>query len=229
MLIFFFLTFPVLLLLFYPIKSFRNLLSKCCSVRLLIFLNTFIEKFHCYYRDGLGDTKDMRSVSGVHFLLRIVIYCTPTLTRATFKFDPILVQGFIFSITALFIALGQPYKKMYMNIADSMLLLHMATLFYIMESMASQSSRPPHYLQLVQIVISLPFMVIFLLSIYSCISKCGILRHFQHLLSSLKGAVRIKLYGNLITETQAVATYGIINYSNKNVWYVAKCAHRTVK
>ena len=217
MLVFFFLTFPVLLLLIYPIKSFRNLLSKCCSIRLLIFLNTFIEKFHCCYRDGLGGTKDMRSLSGVHFLLRIVIFCTSTLTKATFRFDPILVQGFIFSITALLIALGRPYKKMYMNIADSVLLLHMATLCYIMESMASQSSRPPHYLQLVQIIISLPFMVVFLLSIYSCISKCGIIRHFRHLLSSLKGAVRIKLYGNLITETQAVATYGTINYSNKNV------------
>ena len=41
-----FIALPTLLLFFYPTKFLRNLLSKCLSNRLLIFLNTFMEKFH---------------------------------------------------------------------------------------------------------------------------------------------------------------------------------------
>ena len=71
--------FPVFLLFFYPTKILRKLLSKCLSNRLLIFLNTFIEKFHCCYKDGLDVTKDMRSFSGIYFLLRIIIYSAKTI------------------------------------------------------------------------------------------------------------------------------------------------------
>ena len=54
-----FVALPVFLLFFYLTKILRNLLSKCLSSRLLIFLNTFIEKFHCSYRDGLDGAKDI--------------------------------------------------------------------------------------------------------------------------------------------------------------------------
>ena len=69
-----FILIPAVLLLFYPIKIFRRLLLKCMHSRLLIFLNIFIEKFHCSYRDGLDGTKDARSFSGTYFLLRMIIY-----------------------------------------------------------------------------------------------------------------------------------------------------------
>ena len=126
-LILFFIIFPVLLLFFDPTKAFRNLLSKCCSSRLRIFLNIFIEKFHCCYRDGLDGTKNMRSFSGIYFVLRIIIYSAEAVTRATFNFDSPLVQEFILSVTALLIAISRPYKRTYTNIMDSILLLHMAT------------------------------------------------------------------------------------------------------
>ena len=114
-----FVIFPVLLLLLYPTKFFRKLLSKCMSSRLLIFLNTFMEKFQCCYRDGLDGTRDMRSFSGMYFFLRLMIYLSGTLNRITFYLDQHFAQGLVFTIVALLIALCRPYKKTYMNIMDT--------------------------------------------------------------------------------------------------------------
>ena len=92
-------------------RIFRSLLSKCLSIRLLIFLNTFMEKFHCSYKDGLDGTRDMRSLSGIYFLLRIIIYSAEAFSVVTLKLHPNFVQGFIFSVAALIIALSRPYNS----------------------------------------------------------------------------------------------------------------------
>ena len=78
LLILLFFVFPLFLLFFYPTKILWSLLSKCMSSRILIFLNTFKEKFQCCYRDRLDGTKDMRSFSEIYFLLRIIIYFAKT-------------------------------------------------------------------------------------------------------------------------------------------------------
>jgi hypothetical protein len=77
-----------------------------------------MEKFHFGYGDGLDGTKDMRSFSGIYFLLRIIIYSAEAVSRATLDLDPYFAQGFIFSVAALIIALSRPYKRKYMNIMD---------------------------------------------------------------------------------------------------------------
>ena len=105
LLVFLFIIFPVFLLFFYPTKILRKLLSKCLSNRLLIFLNTFIEKFHCCYKDGLDDTKDMRSFLGIYFLLRIIIYFAETINMQTLNFNTHFTQGFMFSVTALIVVI----------------------------------------------------------------------------------------------------------------------------
>jgi hypothetical protein len=131
-----FIIFPMLLLFFYPTKILRRiLLANCVHSRLRIFLYTFIEKFHFCCQDGLNGTKDMRSFSGIYFLLRILIYLAGEISRITLKFNPPLVQGFIFSVTALLVALSRPYKSSFMNIMDSILLLHMATICFMQESL----------------------------------------------------------------------------------------------
>ena len=58
---------PALLLVLYPFKIFRKLLSKCKLNGLA--LTTFVEKFHCYYKNGLDGDMDLRSFSGFHFFV----------------------------------------------------------------------------------------------------------------------------------------------------------------
>ena len=157
---------PVFLLFFYPTRILRNLLSKCLSSRLLIFLNIFMEKFHCSYRDGLDDTRDMRSLSGIYFLLRIMIYSAEAVSIVTLKLNPHFVHGFIFSVAALIIALCRPYKRKYMNIMDCILLFHMATFCYIIASTISLSHKPTSFLPMMYVMLAFPFISIFLLAIY---------------------------------------------------------------
>ena len=183
------------------------------SSRLLIFLNTLIEKFQCCYRDGLDGTKDMRSFLGIYFLLRIILYVFGLLSKIIFNINGSFGNGFVFSLTALLIALCQPYKKTHMNIVDSILLFYMATLCYTREALQKTPAGWSHlFLSLMQTIILLPFLVIFLLTTYRLV--CGIFQHLQgSLLSSrcltcLK-STRAKFCGSFTP--QNLTTYGTIN------------------
>ena len=61
---------PNILLAFYPTKTFQSLLSICFSggrSQALLALNTFVEKFHSSYRDGLSGGRDMRGFASFIF------------------------------------------------------------------------------------------------------------------------------------------------------------------
>ena len=119
--------FPALLLILYPIKGFRVLLSKC---RLdCLALITFVEKFHGCYRDGLDGGRDMRSFAGLYFFLRFV----PFFFRITNNPNAIWSYlVFIFLASTLLIALVRPYKEMYMNVIDTFLLANLTLLCHLL-------------------------------------------------------------------------------------------------
>ena len=206
-----FIIIPMLLLFFYPIKIFRRLLSKCICSRLLIFLNIFIEKFHCSYRDGLDGTKDMRSFSGLYFFLRIIVYSAVILSRKTLNLNHQLTRGFIISAAALLIALSHPYKKTYMNVVDSILLSHIATLCYLIASTSTLKDKSQFFLPLMYILIAFPFIIALLVTAYRMAH--GI---FKQLLSSIKCLKMLgtKFCGSFIFQDLKLpetTTYGTIN------------------
>ena len=215
LLVILFVIFPVILLFFYPTKFLRNLLSKCLSSRLLIFLNTFMEKFHCSYRDGLDGTKDLRSFSGIYFLLIMIIYLAEAFSIVTLKLDPQFVRGFIFSVAALIIASSRPYKRKYMNIMDCILLFHMATFFYmIASSTTSLNHKPRIYLLVMQVMIAIPLIFIFLVTIYRMTH--GIFRkYFSQWSPLLQCSVCLKnaICGSFTSQNLTLpdTTYGTIN------------------
>ena len=130
---------PPLLLIFYPFKVFRSCLSKC---RLdFITVNIFVEKINCCYKDGLDGRRDMRSFSGLYFFLRKAVYLTGLisyrmLNAATIRKWSIAViwfpTGTLFLFAALTIALVKPYRKVYMNYVDTLLLVNLALFNYLM-------------------------------------------------------------------------------------------------
>ena len=114
----------VLLLILYPFKWFREC---CCFSRCgflnLTSVNIFVEKFHSCYRNGLDGGRDMRSFSGLYFVLRVL----SPLFFVTHRFLPQWTyETILFLSAAMLIALVRPYKKMYMNILDSLLLAILA-------------------------------------------------------------------------------------------------------
>ena len=110
----------ILLLILYPFKWFRE----CCCFSKCRFLNRtsvniFVEKFHSCYRNGLDGGRDMRSFSGLYFALRILLPLFFITRRLLPQWS---YEGILFSSAAILIALVRPYKKIYMNVLDTLLL-----------------------------------------------------------------------------------------------------------
>ena len=116
-------------LVLYPIRPFRVCLSRCKLDWPSVSI--FMEKYHSCYRDGLHGGRDMRSFSGLYFIVRILSYFYDPCSTIV---SPWAHEAFLFVSTATIIALVKPYKKMYMNVLDVLLLLHSALLCLILSS-----------------------------------------------------------------------------------------------
>ena len=122
---------PILLLVLYPLKSFRMCLSKCKLDRL--FVTIFVEKFHGCYRDSLNGGRDMRSFSGLYYLMMILLSCYSVFQIKRWHISCQLYYALIFLSFSLLMTIVRPYKHNYMNILDTLLLAY-ATVIYILLS-----------------------------------------------------------------------------------------------
>ena len=111
---------PVFIIALYPIRTFRNLMLKCCHRRFICTLNFFVDKYHSCYKDGLDGGKDMRSFASAYFLSSILAY-TVWFISYSYLCLAILAGGY-----SVMIAIVQPYKKQYMTVIDSLLLANLA-------------------------------------------------------------------------------------------------------
>ena len=113
---------PALLLLLYPIKAFRRLLT-CCGSSRYHTVYVFIDTFQGHYKDGTNGSRDYRAASSISFLLKILIFFNlsnghirhgiPTHSLSIMSYAYILV------IISLFYGIIQPCKKKYMNVIES--------------------------------------------------------------------------------------------------------------
>ena len=113
---------PPILLICYPFIFFRSCLSKCCLD--ILAVNTFVENFHGYYRNGLDGGRDMRSFSGFYFFLVMGICLLPLIPVHYIDLGKVTVL-----VVALSIALIKPYKKTYANVLDTLILTDLALFF----------------------------------------------------------------------------------------------------
>ena len=111
---------PVILMLLYPMRCFHKCLGKlcCCRGRTYLMLQTFMECFHGYYKDGTNGTRDCRYVAGFYFVIRMVLCFLYAFATHLITLIP-LASG-IGVTFALFIAVLQPYKEQHKinNITD---------------------------------------------------------------------------------------------------------------
>ena len=128
----------ILLLILHPFKWIRD---HCCFPRCGLLnctsVNIFVEKFHSCYRNGLDGGRDMRSFFGLYFVLRVLSY----LYFITYRFlSEWTYETILFTSAAMLIALVQPYKKMYMNVLDSLLLALLAMLCHLLSTSPDYSA-----------------------------------------------------------------------------------------
>ena len=153
---------PVFIIALYPIRTFRNLMLKCCHRRFICTLNFFVDKYHSCYRDGLDGGKDMRSFASAYFFITTLAYTVWFISNSYLSLA-IVAGGY-----SLMIAIVQPYKKQYMTVIDSLLLANSALM----------SATIDDFLVLSQICAVLPAVV---LAIFICfrLSKIPSLKLYQ--------------------------------------------------
>ena len=170
----FFLLAQTLALVLYPVKRFKACLSKVkFSGYLEVNLNIFVEKFYSCYRDGLSGGRDMRSFSGLYFILRIILVVINDI-------DSLKCVSFysavIFSSTALFIAFVKPYKRIIDNLSDTLLLalLSLSSILFLSNSMVCIA------------VGYIPLVVFLFVFMWKCLHRLGLHRKkFMRKLCSL--------------------------------------------
>lgn len=191
--------FPALLLTLSPFQWFRSLLSWC---RLnTIAINHFIVKFHHSYRDGVGGGKDMRSFSGLHLLLRIIIIALVLLLRSIFRFEVWFLRAIILSSTGLVVALCRPYKQMHTNVLDSSLMFYLATFCHLLSS--NQDHEMSYFVPIMQVLILAPFVVFVIIIFVRLIWE--IYRSWRSQKPLLTSSARVSY------AAQPMAAYGTIN------------------
>ena len=112
---------PTLLLLLYPIKAFRRLLT-CCGSSRYHAINIFMDTFQGHYKDGTNGSRDYRAASSISFLLR-TLFCAILSNDLTRQGLPMQSDySFIvycLVVISLFYGVIQPCKKKYMNVIES--------------------------------------------------------------------------------------------------------------
>ena len=123
---------PTLLLILYPTKAFRSCLLKCHLN--FIVIHIFVEKLYGCYRNGLDGRRDMRSFSGLYFLLILIACIVSALCRNFLHLAATMTLGTLYFTTTLTVAIVMPYKKVYMNYLDILLLSNLTVWSYMLSS-----------------------------------------------------------------------------------------------
>ena len=154
---------PPIFLILYPTRIFTLCFNYCtCSHRWYI-LHILADNFQGYYKFGIGGSYDFRSVSALHFLLRIAVAVSVAVSSvivvpsSAYVSLTWFVPGTMFVAAGLFFGLVRPYRFNYMNILDSLLLVLIGMLFFLM------SSREGYILALPLGALPLVFFVAYIL------------------------------------------------------------------
>ena len=155
---------------------------KCSfSGRTKAILNIFVEKFYSSYKDGLDGGRDLRGFASLYFIIRIVSYLL-SIAERFLLYNVLLIGG-----TAIFIAALRPYKKMYMNIIDTLILANLAFNFAMFDLFFQEtlgSSAALFYILNIGVVGSIPMWGFLGFIMYKILSSKKLLVKLSYLKSS---------------------------------------------
>ena len=120
-----FIVLPLILLIIYPCRCFQRFLG------LFQFrfhaLHTFMDAFQGCYKNGTNGTRDCRYFAAVYLFVRVLLYLVYTITLSVFYY---LMASAVLMISALLVAVAQPYRTHFYNVLDIVLII-MPALFYV--------------------------------------------------------------------------------------------------
>ena len=204
-----------MLLILYPTRLFRKCVT-CCRFRRWHALHMFVESFQGQYKDGTNGTWDLRMVSALFLILRI-------LTMATFAnrhysyYTSSGLQCLLFVSTSCFYAVVRPYKLNFRNNID-ICILFMLGVFSGMLLLATfhPATKAPfmYYALGTELVLCIPHMVLAFYICYVLATKAGITRCLQRKYKTLKRsaqATRHEIQGETDVEADGTLPDRLIN------------------
>ena len=110
---------PLLVLVVFPTRLFQKV-SKCLKPRWIVSIQTFVDPFHCCYKDGTNGSRDYRAVSG--YILAILTFLpavniTTRVLSTRNRFLTFITFVIIFNALSVACALLRPYKHRAANIS----------------------------------------------------------------------------------------------------------------
>ena len=118
---------PTALLYIYSIKMFREKFNNCCSQRIHIAFNTFVEVFQGLFKDGLNGTRDYRLLPA---LFATLIMISTALASLGSVIDIHRLESFMVALVVLsfLIAYSRPCKSFLANLSLSFHMIWMAAI-----------------------------------------------------------------------------------------------------
>ena len=168
---------PTALLCIYSIKMFRRKFNNCCSHRIQIALNTFVETFQGTFKDGLNGTRDYRVLSEVTL---ITVMFTTIVASFGDVFDIYII--FTYNVASLvlssfLIAYVRPCISFLTNLSLSFHMMWVATAFYIVACWNGNTSFTMSTLAMLFAAIFLvPHIIMISWAMYKLLHKINCIR-----------------------------------------------------
>ena len=162
-----FILFPPVLLLLYPTRFFKKCLS-CCGYTRWDVIHVVADCFQGWYKDGTEGTLDYRPVSAVYLLLRVALSSVfiGSLMDSNHDNDDFWVWYTVavsHIFLGIFFLMMRPYKKLWMNHFDGLVVLSIGVLLLI-ETCKDR--------QIFLLGIAVGIMVVMCLYLYCVYHKC---------------------------------------------------------
>lgn len=175
---------PPVFLLLYPLKRFRFILHK---MRLdPPWLNAFMDVFQGCYKDGSGDTRDLRCFAALYFVLRMLFIATRLVTSYEWQWNVIVP---LFVIAAVLFGFFHPYKIEKYNAVDVIFLSLLALVFYVFTvttTFSSVSRTVPSLLPISLVTVGLiPILYFIVILLHHIVKSIKILNMWKEWVYSL--------------------------------------------
>ena len=169
---------PTALLCIYSIKMFRRKFKNCCSHRIQIVLNTFVETFQGTFKDGLNGTRDYRVFPAI--LATIIMFTTLLGSFGNvFNMYLPLYTLILLVLLSFVIAFARPCKSFLTNLSLSFHMMWSATAGVILMGwMSNMSLRSFSLVKLFTCVVLIPHILMISWAIYKllcnirCVREC---------------------------------------------------------
>ena len=186
---------PTLLLILYPTRLFRRCIS-CCGFRRWHALHMFVESFQGQYKDGTNGTRDLRMISALYLIVRMLTMASFLGTICLFQRNSLWVSAALQCISLIgasgIYAVMRPYKLNIRNNVDYLVLTLLEifsaeVLLAVLHVGASLARR----VLVSALLFCVPHMVLILYVCYVLAMKAGMTQYLKRILKRCVQAISL--------------------------------------